>query len=53
LPAHDRDRYRSTAAAVDAHEHSILQSTIAALPVATAEGQRFVFTATRIGRTTD
>ncbi len=53
LPAHDRDRYAATAAAVDAHDHRLLQSTIAALPTATAEGQRFVFTATRIGRTTE
>lgn len=53
LPAHDRDRYIATAAAVDAHEHRLLQSTIAALPTVTAEGQRFAFTATRIDRATE
>ncbi len=53
LPAHDRDRYLATATAIDTHDHRVLQSTIAALPAVTAEGQRFVFTATRIGRTTE
>jgi hypothetical protein len=50
LPAHDLDRYRATAATSDDHDHALLQSTIAALPSPSSEGQRFVFTATRISR---
>lgn len=53
LPAHDRDRYLATAAAVDAHDHRLLQETIAALPTGASAGERFVFTATRIRENAD
>ena len=50
LPAHDIDRYQATAVAVDAHSNETLRDTIANLPALYVNGERMVFTATRVSR---
>ena len=48
LPAHEFERYESTAADVDASEHPDIVEAIAALPATTERGTRTVYTAERI-----
>ena len=50
LPAHELERYEATAVAADAHGNATLQATVAGLPSLSTNGERMVFTATRIGR---
>ncbi len=48
LPAHDRDRYRATAAAADRHDSPSLAEARAALPAPSGEGVRSQYTARRL-----
>lgn len=48
LPAHDRDRYRATAVAADAHASPSLREALAALPSPVGEGERTAYTARRL-----
>lgn len=47
LPAHDRDRYRATAAAADDHDAAALTDALDALPAPVGDGVRAVYTARR------
>lgn len=47
LPAHDRDRYRETAAAAEALDSPSLDDALAALPAPASEGVRTIYTAQR------
>ncbi len=50
LPAHEIERYVTTARAADGHHNDTLRSTIATLPVAPGNGERMAFTAVRVTR---
>ncbi|WP_439564961.1 hypothetical protein [Microcella sp.] len=52
LPAHEIERYRSTASAADAHVSAVLRAAIDALPAPGAAGTSSAYTATRIPRPT-